>query len=127
MQSDIEFFNGEKAEFIRSVTADVSKSFYEREKTLFENEKMFIEFKEMNQTLVAKERCYTEELREACQELIKVMVSEKVTRNTVIGVKKRKRGDPVLWNFREQKRATLKEVISFQLNRTDKLKRPTFT
>ncbi|KAI3864509.1 hypothetical protein MKX03_011315, partial [Papaver bracteatum] len=48
------------------------------------------------------------------------MESEKETKNRVIGVKKRKRGDPGLWNFREKKRATLKEVISFQLNRTDK-------
>ncbi|RZC75845.1 hypothetical protein C5167_000140, partial [Papaver somniferum] len=111
LQSDIEFHNGEKAEFIRSVTADLSKSFYEREKTLAENEKMFIELKEMNQTLVAEEKFYTEELQEARQVLIKDMESEKATTNTVIGVEKRKRRDPELWNFRKNKRATLKEDL----------------
>ncbi|KAI3875712.1 hypothetical protein MKW92_030934 [Papaver armeniacum] len=119
LQTDIEFHNKEKAEFIRSVTADLSKSFYEREKALAENEKMFIELKEMNHALVAKERCYTEELQGAHQVLIKQMESEKSTKSRVIGVK-RMRGDQVLWNFKEKKRATLKDVISFQLNRTDK-------
>ncbi|XP_026414510.1 WD repeat-containing protein 87-like [Papaver somniferum] len=119
LQTDIEFHNKEKAEFIHSVTADLSKSFYEREKALAENEKMFIELKEMNHALVAKERCYTEELQGARQVLIKQMESEKSTKSRVIGVK-RMRGDQVLWNFKEKKRATLKDVISFQLNRTDK-------
>ncbi|KAI3838312.1 hypothetical protein MKX03_012996, partial [Papaver bracteatum] len=48
------------------------------------------------------------------------MGSYNTTRNTVIGVKKRKSGDPELWNSREKKRAMLKEVIGFQLNCTDK-------
>ncbi|XP_026444735.1 WD repeat-containing protein 87-like [Papaver somniferum] len=119
LQTDIEFHNKEKAEFIRSVTADLNKSFYEREKALSENEKIFVELKEMNRTLVAKERCYAEELQEARQVLIKQMESEKSTKSRVIGVK-RMRGDQVLWNFKEKKRATLKDVISFRLNRTDK-------
>ncbi|KAI3989419.1 hypothetical protein MKX01_032521 [Papaver californicum] len=67
----------------------------------------------MNQTLVAKERFYTEELQEARQELIKVMVSEKVSRHTGIRVKTMRKGEQVLWNFREGKRASLKEVIRF--------------
>ncbi|KAI3882083.1 hypothetical protein MKW92_030246 [Papaver armeniacum] len=75
LQSDIEFLNEEKAEFVRSVTFEVNESFYQREKTLAENEKLCIELKEMNQTLVAKEQYYTEELHEARQELIKPMES----------------------------------------------------
>ncbi|KAI3904979.1 hypothetical protein MKW92_032388 [Papaver armeniacum] len=122
LQSDIEnlieFLNEEKAEFVRSVTLDVNESFYEREKTLAENENMFLELKEMNQTLAAKERFYTEELQEARQELIKQMESEKATKNKVIGLK-RMGGDQVLWNFKENKRATLKEVISFRLSSTN--------
>ncbi|RZC93764.1 hypothetical protein C5167_029406 [Papaver somniferum] len=110
LQTDIEFHNKEKAEFIRSVTADLNKSFYEREKALSENEKIFVELKEMNRTLVAKERCYAEELQEARQVLIKQMESEKSTKSRVIGVK-RMRGDQVLWNFKEKKRATLKDDI----------------
>ncbi|KAI3864513.1 hypothetical protein MKX03_011319 [Papaver bracteatum] len=119
LQADIEFHNREKAQFIRSVTDDLNKSFYEREKALAENEKMFVELKEMNRTLVIKERCYTGELQEARQVLIKQMESEKSSKSRVIGVK-RMRGDQVLWNFKEKKRATLKDVISFRLNRTDK-------
>ncbi|XP_026412943.1 uncharacterized protein LOC113308693 [Papaver somniferum] len=119
LQTDIEFHNREKAEFIRSMTADLNKSFYEREKALAENEKMCVELKQMNRTLVAKERCYTEELQEVRQVLIKKIESEKSTKSRVIGVK-RMRGDQVLWNFKEKKRATLKDVIRFQLNRTDK-------
>ncbi|KAI3865554.1 hypothetical protein MKW98_000005 [Papaver atlanticum] len=120
LQTDIEFHNREKAQFIRSVTADLNKSFYEREEALAENEKMCVELKEMNRTLVIKERCYTEELQEARQVLIKQMESEKSSKSRVIGVK-RMRGDQVLWNFKEKKRATLKDVISFRLNRTDNI------
>ncbi|KAI3864505.1 hypothetical protein MKX03_011311, partial [Papaver bracteatum] len=71
LQADIEIFNEDKAEFVRSVTSDVNESFYEREKTLVENEQMFIKLKEMNQTLVAKKWLYIEKLQEARQELIK--------------------------------------------------------
>ncbi|KAI3871849.1 hypothetical protein MKX03_014969 [Papaver bracteatum] len=74
---------------------------------------MFLELKEMNQTLAAKERFCSEELEEARQELIK-----KATKNKVIRLK-RMRGDQVLWNFKENKRATLKEVISFRLSSTN--------
>ncbi|KAI3864503.1 hypothetical protein MKX03_011309 [Papaver bracteatum] len=104
-----EFLNEEKAEFIRSVTFDVNESFYEREKTLAENEKMFIQLKDMNQTLVAKERLYTKGLQEAHQELIKQMESEKATKSRVIGVK-RMRGDQdkVLLNFFGEKESHTK-------------------
>ncbi|KAI3864510.1 hypothetical protein MKX03_011316 [Papaver bracteatum] len=73
---------------------------------------MCIELKEKNQTLVAKEQFFTADLQEARQELIKV------TRK-VIGVK-RIRGDQVLWNFREKKRATLcmSRKYSFNMLRT---------
>ncbi|MCL7036695.1 hypothetical protein MKW94_006241 [Papaver nudicaule] len=96
LESEIEFLNEDKAEFIRSA------------------------IQEMNQTLVAKERFCTEELQEARQELIKVMVSEKVTRDGKIGVKTVRKGEQVLWNFREGRRASLKEVIRLQLNHTNK-------
>ncbi|MCL7051989.1 hypothetical protein MKW94_000488 [Papaver nudicaule] len=120
LQSDIEFLNEDKAEFIRSAIQEVNDSNYEREKTIAENEKMLIELKEMNQTLVAKERVCTEELQEARQELIKVMVSKKVTGDGKIGVKTVRNGEQVLWNFREGRRASLKEVIRLQFNHTNK-------
>ncbi|KAI3840386.1 hypothetical protein MKW92_035561 [Papaver armeniacum] len=103
------FLDEEKAEFGDSVVHEVVESIPEREKILAKNEKV-----------VARERIYIQELQEIRQELIKQMESEKAAENRVIGVKKRKRGDADLWNFREKKRATLKEVISFQLNHTDK-------
>ncbi|KAI3936313.1 hypothetical protein MKW92_001576 [Papaver armeniacum] len=93
------FLDEDKAEFVDSVVHEI----------LAKNEKV-----------VARERIYIQELQEIRQELIKQMESEKAAENRVIGVKQRKRGDAELWNFREKKRATLKEVISFQLDRTDK-------
>ncbi|KAI3865555.1 hypothetical protein MKW98_000006 [Papaver atlanticum] len=103
------FLDEEKAEFVDSAVQEILESIPEREKTLAKNEKV-----------VARERIYIQELLEVRQEIIKQMGSEKATKNRVIGVKKRKRGDLELWNFREKKRATLKEVISYYLNRTDK-------
>ncbi|RZC59779.1 hypothetical protein C5167_007095 [Papaver somniferum] len=81
----------EKDEFIRGAIHEVNESIPERENALAE-------------------------IWEAQQELIEQMASKKVTRNTVIGVKE----NTMLWNFREKKRATLKEAISFQFNRTAK-------
>ncbi|MCL7039789.1 hypothetical protein MKW94_019750, partial [Papaver nudicaule] len=85
------FLDEEKAEFIDSAILEVLESIHDREKTLSKNEKV-----------VARD---TQELREVQEELIKRKASQKVTRNTVIGVKKRKRGEPgdtVLSNYREK-------------------------
>lgn len=91
LQTDIEFFKEEKDEFICSPIYEVNESLNEQVKTSTENEIM-----------VAR---YTQELREVRQELIKQMESERATRNAVvIGVKGMK-GDQVLWNFKEKKRA----------------------
>ncbi|KAI3887982.1 hypothetical protein MKW92_040928, partial [Papaver armeniacum] len=48
------------------------------------------------------------------------MESEKASKNRVIGVK-RMRGnqEKELWNFKQKKRATPKEVISFRLSSTN--------
>ncbi|MCL7022357.1 hypothetical protein MKW94_007890 [Papaver nudicaule] len=65
---------------------------------------MFMELKEMNQALVAKERFYTEELQEAHQRAYQ----EIATRQAMVGVRTMRKGEQVLWNFREGTRATLK-------------------
>ncbi|KAI3832842.1 hypothetical protein MKX03_026603 [Papaver bracteatum] len=111
LQTDVEFLkeekdslhqdlSEEKDEFIRGAIHEVNESIPEQENALAE-------------------------IWEARQELIEQMASKKVTRNTVIGVKENTRGDRVLWNFREKKRATLKEAISFnlivQLSKSDQL------
>ncbi|MCL7025827.1 hypothetical protein MKW94_012800 [Papaver nudicaule] len=116
LQGDVEFLNEEKNEFVRSAITDVGQSMQEeideRDKALADSEKALEELRVLYQTVVNKERWSRDELQEIRQELIKVLGSEKGSRNTVFGVKRTKAGDDEFWNYRENRRATMKEVIS---------------
>ncbi|MCL7028782.1 hypothetical protein MKW94_002465 [Papaver nudicaule] len=120
LEADVELLNQEKDR----LHTDVELLEEEKDtlhKVLSEEKDEFIHsaINEVNEKVVARDY---QELWEAQQELIKQMESVKVTRDTVIGVERMRgeSGDQVLWNFRDKRRATLKEVMSFQVHLTDK-------
>ncbi|KAI3879733.1 hypothetical protein MKX03_017431 [Papaver bracteatum] len=116
LQGDIEFLNEEKNEFVRSVISDVGLSMQEetdeRRKALADSVNALEELRVLYQTQATRDRWYRIQLQEIQQELIKVLGSETGSRMTGFGVKITREGKQEIWNYGENKTATIKEVIS---------------